>query len=79
MYNTLFVGMQYRTVVATVYCYMGIRKIFIAVYSGKFSRFSRAEQSMRKLKLGETPTPRYFTCKACGGYGFLALKREHYF
>ena len=47
-------------------------------YSGKFSRFSRAEQSMRKLKLGETPTHRYFTCKSCGGCGFLALKREYY-
>ncbi len=31
-----------------------------------------------KLKLGETPTHRYFTCKACGGCGFLALKREYY-
>ncbi len=44
----------------------------------KFSRFSRAEQSMRTLKLGETPTHRYFTCKVCGGCGFLALKREYY-
>ncbi len=47
-------------------------------YSGKFSRFSRAEQSTRNLKLGETPMHRYFTCKACGGRGFLALKRESY-
>ncbi len=29
-----------------------------------------------KIKVGETPTHRYFTCKACGGCGFLALKRE---
>ncbi len=40
-------------------------------YSGKFSR---AEQSTIKSKLVETPTHRYFTCKACGGCGFLAMK-----
>ncbi len=43
-----------------------------------FREQSRAKQSTQKLKLGETPTHRYFTCKACGGCGFLVLKREHY-
>ncbi len=48
------------------------------LYSGeifvwcKFSGFSRAELSTRKL----FPTHWYFTCKACGGCGFLALKRK---
>ncbi len=27
-----------------------------------------------KIKLGETPTHRYFSCKTLGGCGFLALK-----
>ena len=38
--------------------------------------FLKAEQSTRKL--GETPTHRYFTCKTCGGCGFLAMKRKYY-
>ncbi len=50
----------------------------LVMYSGKFSRFSVAEQSTRKLKLGKTPTHRYFTCKACCGCGLLALKCEYY-
>ncbi len=41
----------------------------------KWCNFSRAEQLTRKLKL---PTHRYFTCKSCGGCGFLALNREYY-
>ncbi len=44
-------------------------------YNGKFSR---AEQSTRKLKLVKTPTHQYFTCKACGVCGFLGLNSEYY-
>ncbi len=49
--------------------------VFLTLQANTFLWFSRAEQSTRKSKLGETPTHRYFTCKACGGW---ALKREDY-
>ncbi len=42
---------------------------------GNFHVFRRQTVNA-KLKLGETPTHRYFTCKAIGGCGFLTLKRN---
>ena len=45
--------------------------------AGIFFAFFKGRTVTQKIKLGETPTHRYFTCKACGGCGFLALKREY--
>ncbi len=39
-------------------------------------QISRAAVNAR-IKLGKTPTHQYFTCRACGGCGFLPLKREY--
>ncbi len=58
-------------------------------YSGKFSCevqnfvFFEGRQKTRKLKMGKTPTHWYFTCKAIGGCGYLALNvnirtQEHF-
>ncbi len=57
-----------------VRCFMPASWIVYTVY-GKICRreifafFEGRAQSTRKLKLGETPTHRYFTCNACGGCG----------
>ncbi len=47
-------------------------------YSGKCLRGANFEGRAVTAKIKTGPTHRYFTCKACGGCGFFALKREYY-